>query len=213
MTSEALTLPGLDLPAATALGLTGTVTETAALAALAALRGTDTAMRWIIGDLVLAIEADYASEHPDEPAGNWTAHAFQAIAELDIKTRAALAHDIEVARLVPLALRRPELTWAHHVAVLAAGGSEALQSGDTRDRWLDAAVQGRWTVAKLRDSIAQVDADPLPLDAGEPAPPFRLPKPMVQAIGAIWSDRPEPVVLSPDGTVERLSAWQAGQAR
>lgn len=208
-TSMALTLPGLDLPAATPLGLTAPITETTAVAALTVLRGADTSMRWLTGDLVLAIAAEHSRRHPDEPAGNSMAHAFQTIASLDLKPRAALAHDIEVARLVPHARRRPELTWAHHEAVLTAGGNTPIEAGDPRDRWLDAAVEGRWTVARLRDAITQVQADPLPLGDGRRRKPFRLPAAMTAAIGAIWAGGAEPVVVSPDGGVQRLADWQA----
>ena len=190
-----LTLPGLDLPVG-ACGLTGRVDEQSALQALVQLRKAGAAWRWIVGDLVLAI----ADQHPDGMP-----HALQLIADLDLDDRPSLMKSVAVAQRVPLARRRPGLTWSHHLAVLAGGPDGPVQEADDRDRWLDAAANGDWTVGELERRIAEATQDPLPLGEGEATRPFRLPAATLAAVAAILRRNPTArVVLSMDGTVEAL---------
>ena len=166
----------------TATGLEGPVTEPDAFNALTALRRTGAAWRWIVGDLVLAI----AAAHPDGMA-----HALQTIAGLDIDDPASLAKSITVARLIPHAHRRPTLTWTHHATVLTVAGNTPIEPGDTRDQWLTAAAEHRWTVDQLAHHIAS--ADQTELDLGEQRPrPFRLPA----AMTAAGSTGPKRAILS-----------------
>lgn len=182
-----LTLGDLDLTY-DAIGLAAPCDPAAALAALPRVGRASAAVRWLHGDLVLAlIDGD-----PDRLHEAWT-----LVADLDVDDRPSLARSVAVALAIPHHRRRPALSWSHHQAVVAL-------DSDDQDRWLAAAEANRWSVAALTGAIA-AEAE---ADREEREPPLPLPTPwhqrhrqVVAAIDEVFDGNPEAVVvLRADGT-------------
>jgi len=184
---EPLALPGLAALPFDATGLTDAVDAETALLALPRLRRVGAAVRWLHGDLVLAlIDGDLGRL--------W--EAFQEIGDLDLDDRPSLMRSIYVAHAVPRHRRRPALSWSHHQAV---AGLEP----DEQERWLLQAEASGFTVNALEKAIAADLAD----DEGEPLfpPP---PKPwharhaaVLAAIDeAFAADPAAAVIVRADGT-------------
>ncbi len=182
-------LPALPFDAT---GLTAHVTPEQALAALPRLGRLSGSLRWVHGDLVLAvIEGDTSRLH----------EAWQRIEGLDLDDRPSLMRSVAVAMAIPHQRRRPGLSWSHHRAV-------AGLDPDEQDRRLEEAETARWTVAALERAIADDLAD----DDDEPLfpPP---PKPWTKAHAAVLARVDEAfaadptcaVVLRADGTVRILA--------
>lgn len=192
-------LPGLEL---TPLGarITGPIDQAAVLARLRSYRGFGASWRWLMGDLVCSL----AEEHDGD-----LAYAWQLVADEDLDTRSSLSRSVAVARMVPLARRRPGLSWSHHEAVLAADPrrqhSPPIEEGDDRDLLLGRADAERWTVDDLERHIAERAAplqDPLP--DMPPKPPWRLPA-FAAALDRVLGSHPAAVVRA-DGTVVAFDA-------
>lgn len=176
-------LPGIEV---TPLGatLTGVLDPVATVGYLTRLRSVGATWRWLVGDLVLAL-ADATD----------LASAWREIASLDLDDRSSLLRSIAVAKAVPLAERRVELSWSHHAEV--AG----IDDAEERAEWLGAAVVNGWTVRQLHDAMSAPSDEPDD-DQGELLPHLR--PAVVRAINDLWSSDPDAVVvLRSDGTWRR----------
>lgn len=164
--TTALTLfdDGPPLPV-DAVGLSGPIDPAAALAALPRLRRFGGAVRWIQGDLVLAVIENDLSRL-------WEAR--QILEGMDLDDQPSLQKSIAVAMRIPHHRRRPGLSWSHHRAV--AGLTDETGASDTvlQDRWLDEAEERRLTVhdleAEISASLADDDVQEPLIDP--PAPPW-----------------------------------------
>lgn len=184
---EQLTLSPPELAALPfdATGLTGAVTPEEAVRALPHLRRVGAAVRWLHGDIVLAlIDGDTSRLH----------EAWQQIADLDLDDRPSLMRSVAVAIDIPRERRRAGLSWSHHAAVFR-------MEPEAQDRWLAKAEADGLTVDALTKAIA-ADGAPEPDEPLFPEPkPWRLPPAAVHAIGdAFRADPTCAVVLRADGT-------------
>ncbi len=181
-----LTIPGLATPLPfDGTGLTGPVDPDTIRAALPSLRRVGAAVRWLQGDLVLAIvDRDTSRLH----------EAWQMIGDLDLDDRPSLMRSIAVAYAIPRERRRSSLSWSHHQAV---AGLEP----DEQERWLERAESGSLTVNALERQIAD-ELAPEPDEPLFPAPKqFKLPAADLVRIAAAFEADPDcAVVIRADGT-------------
>lgn len=143
--SGALTRVGLTLPSSM------TYDQYEAVGRL--FRTWNETMKWAMGDWLLAGEALFGED------------AYQASEELGLSVGQRQQY-LRIAQRIPIARRRPELTWSHHRSVAA------LDPAD-QDRWLAEAVKKGWTKAQMEEAIRALPAGAAvapPQDT--PDPPF-----------------------------------------
>lgn len=93
------------------------------------------ASAWMLGDILAYCEWNYGDK-------------YRAIVdELEVAYHSARDYAY-VAGNVPAAVRRPDLSWAHHRVVAKLVPAE-------QEIWLARAVDERWTFRELRDAIAE----------------------------------------------------------
>lgn len=198
MTTDQLPIP-LNAPLAgvelsmTGAAVTGALEPDEVAGMLGRLATTEGWTRWVAGDLVLALDAQLG-----DPAAT-----MRLIAPLGFD-QAWLGSAVAVAERVPAGIRRTALPWGVHaeVARLVAPDDEDLDPGDGwtadhvfRDRWLEEAVSGRWTVRGTRERVDRwLTRDQGALDGvgeGDPVSPYRLPPVLAREIGQILAVDPD----------------------
>lgn len=164
-----LALEGIEITA-TGASVTGPIDTAGVVASLRGLSRAESTVRWVVGDLVLAL---------DDAQG--AAETRVAIAGLGY-SQAWLATSIEVARLVPAAHRRPGLAWGHHEVA-------ARLELDEQEWWLEVCEAKGWSI---REFAAKVDEwqsrDQGALDgveSGPAAPSWKVPPVLARRIGEI----------------------------
>ena len=190
------TFPGLEL-SATGAALVGPLDRPAVLAAVTALLGRESATRWQVGDLMVALIAD----DDGDPA-----RTFRQMAGAGYE-QAWLTNSIAVAVAVTPDRRRPTLSWGHHELV-------AHLDPDDQGRLLGLAVAANWTktqLARQLDDEARAGQEQLDTgDTGHREPP-RWPA-IRTAVSEAWKHDPTKVlVLYPDGRVRPLDVAEAGR--
>ena len=100
---------------------------------LATLEQITTSLPWWIGDLLLYGQAHFGEQYS------------QALPDLPYKQE-YLYQCHYLARLFPKERRRADLSWSHHVCVMSL-------SAQQQDRYLEQAVEERWTVRDLRAQV------------------------------------------------------------
>lgn len=165
-----LELAGVEL-SATGATVTGPIDPTAVVAGLAGVSRWETSARWVVGDLVLALDEAYG-----DPA-----LTMRAIAGLGYE-QAWLASSVEVCRRIPAGIRSPGLAWGHHAAV-------ARVDGELRGLWLEQAEAKGWSVRVTEAKVAEwLGRDQGELDGvggDDVAAPYRMPPVVGRRIGEI----------------------------
>lgn len=165
MSEEAVatTQPALSF-SATGLVVSGEVTYEIWMEALLRAVSMRSALTWAIGDLVIYGQAAYGETYAQA----------EAATGMDYATLKNVAY---VARAVPPAERKIELTWRHHYLT-------ASMEAEERQTWLQRAIDERMNTEELRVAIrdarqaalaieegAHTDAPLLPEPASEPSSP------------------------------------------
>lgn len=191
-----LELDGIEITD-TGASVTGPVEPGRIEAALGALSRGESTMRWVVGDLVLAL---------DDAQG--AAETRVAIAGLGY-SQAWLASSIEVARLVPAAHRRAGLAWGHHEVA-------ARLELDEQQLWLGQAEAKGWTIREMAGKVDQWlarDQGGLDgVDGGAPVPPWKVPPVLARRIGEIVAMDADAWVLVHPKTGE-ARVFQGGEGR
>lgn len=158
------------------------VDERALHEAGAFLQTVDACSAWWWGDYLAAycgyeVKAEEAEHGPmdeitkGDRLKQYTAR-YAAIAGKEPKT---LWQYLWIARFYNFSCRQEELTWTHHVeATVGAEGDLAKAQ-----KWLDAAVNNRWSASELRAAIRKTKRAEQEPD--EPMPQYVLPLELVQA--------------------------------
>lgn len=105
--------------------------------ALAAFFGTlRDAAAWAIGDLLVYADAAYGADE------------IYQLGEATGREPPTVGRYMRVSARVGAQVRRRELSWTHHRVVAK------FDSPDEQTRWLDKAVQKRWTAGELQEQIS-----------------------------------------------------------
>lgn len=170
-----LTLEGIEV-SATGATVTGDIDPVAVVAGLGTLSRGESTMRWVVGDLVLAL---------DDVQG--AAETRVAIAGLGY-SQSWLATSIEVARLVPPAHRRRGLSWGHHEVA-------ARLELDEQPRWLEQAEAAGWSIRMMAGKVDEWQArDQGELDGvstGAARAPWKVPPVLARRMGEILTMDPD----------------------
>jgi hypothetical protein len=101
--------------------------------------------KWAVGDWLIQGTAEHGEEF------------YQVTEVLGISVRSRQQY-MRVAEMIPPGPRRrvPQLRWSHHRAVASLEPEEA-------DRWLEQAIEKRWTKGELEDAVKDRIPPPPPL--------------------------------------------------
>lgn len=129
-----------------------------------AIRRIDTAIQWVIGDLVAYGEDNFET-------------TYDEIAEVTGYAAETIENYAYVARKVPPSLRNDSLSFNHHYLVAS------LDTDEDRQRWLQRAEEHELSVADLRKSIGRwrdgIDPEPyIKLASEKKSPVVRAKKKM-----------------------------------
>jgi len=181
------TLPGFDISTVGARWADlDDVDPDATLAACARLRTVGDTSRWLLGDLAAALMATVGE-----------AEAIRRLANQG-HNQAEFDKALSLALAVPHSIRRPTLTWSHHVEV-------AKMDRPAQAHWLERAETEAWSVRDLRKAIHDDHHSRRPQLPGTE----RLPRPPETLLRAALEQHPtDPVIWSPTG-----GALASGQVR
>lgn len=182
-----LPLPGLEVTSQGARAVDRDAIDAApVLDACALVRTVDDQARWLLGDLTIALAYSVGDAEAMRQVSAQGHH------------QPTLAAAVAVCASVPHSVRRPALTWSHHVEVHKL-------DRPAQAMWLERAEVEAWSVRDLRRAIHEE------ADARRPQLPGteRLPRPPESLLRAALTEHPhDPVIWSPAG-----GALGSGQVR
>lgn len=173
-----LPLPGLEISATGARPTDLDAIDADQVTDACGLLGrVDDQARWLLGDLALALTNRVGDAEANRRLSAQGHH------------QPTLAAAVNVCAAVPHAIRRPGLSWSHHVEV-------ARMDRPAMAVWLERAETEGWSVRDLRAAIHAEHESRRPALPGTE----RLPRPPESLLRTALSEHPtDPVIWSPSG--------------